>query len=173
MQFSNSSRLFQNINSTNWQSMRFKLPPPDSNIGWRVEFRSLDVRTTSPVVPRSSHFYIVLLQVQATEFENAAFANFIVLLSRVILTYDLNLIMPMSSVSSLHNLHNIVFFLSIEYLCALFKLEENFRNASKRNAVLDEKFWFVSSLKCEGTIYCSSFKPLSPLKIELFCSICS
>ncbi|XP_063713193.1 glutamate--cysteine ligase catalytic subunit-like [Symsagittifera roscoffensis] len=101
---------FENINSTNWQSMRFKLPPPDSNIGWRVEFRSIDV--------------------QATEFENAAFAVFIVLLSRVILTYDLNLLIPMS------------------------KLEENFKNASKRNAVLEGKFWFVNSLKCEDGKCC-------------------
>lgn len=29
----------QNIQSTNWQSLRFKPPPPNSDIGWRVEFR--------------------------------------------------------------------------------------------------------------------------------------
>ena len=34
---------FQNINSTNWQSMRFKPPPVNSNIGWRVEFRPTEV----------------------------------------------------------------------------------------------------------------------------------
>ena len=33
----------QNINSTNWQSMRFKPPPSNSNIGWRVEFRPTEV----------------------------------------------------------------------------------------------------------------------------------
>ena len=33
----------QNIQSTNWQTMRFKPPPPDSPIGWRVEFRPTEV----------------------------------------------------------------------------------------------------------------------------------
>ncbi|CAJ0758653.1 8299_t:CDS:2, partial [Entrophospora sp. SA101] len=47
-----------NIQSTNWQTMRFKPPPPNSNIGWRVEFRSMEI--------------------QITDFENAAFAIFIV-----------------------------------------------------------------------------------------------
>ncbi|CAG8680374.1 5799_t:CDS:10, partial [Cetraspora pellucida] len=49
---------FENIQSTNWQTMRFKPPPPNSNIGWRVEFRSMEI--------------------QITDFENAAFAIFIV-----------------------------------------------------------------------------------------------
>lgn len=35
--------LSQNIQSTNWQSMRFKPPPPHSTIGWRIEFRPLEV----------------------------------------------------------------------------------------------------------------------------------
>ena len=32
---------FENIQSTNWRTMRFKLPPPgeEDKIGWRVEFR--------------------------------------------------------------------------------------------------------------------------------------
>lgn len=37
----------QNIQSTNWQTMRFKPPPPNSDIGWRVEFRPMEVRKTS------------------------------------------------------------------------------------------------------------------------------
>lgn len=36
--------LLQNIQSTNWQTMRFKPPPPNSDIGWRVEFRPMEVR---------------------------------------------------------------------------------------------------------------------------------
>jgi len=58
--------------------MRFKPPPPNSNIGWRVEFRSTEV--------------------QITDFENAAFAVFIVLLSRTILSYGLNFYVPISKV---------------------------------------------------------------------------
>ncbi|CAG8748016.1 737_t:CDS:2, partial [Dentiscutata heterogama] len=48
-----SSNHFENIQSTNWQTVRFKPPPPNSNIGWRVEFRCMEV--------------------QITDFENAAF----------------------------------------------------------------------------------------------------
>lgn len=58
--------------------MRFKPPPPNSNIGWRVEFRSMEI--------------------QITDFENAAFAVFVVLLARVILTYQLNFYIPISKV---------------------------------------------------------------------------
>jgi glutamate--cysteine ligase catalytic subunit len=69
---------WQNIQSTNWQTIRFKPPPPNSPIGWRVEFRSMEV--------------------QMTDFENAAFAVFIVLLSRAILAFSLNFYIPISKV---------------------------------------------------------------------------
>ena len=73
-----ANSLAQNIQSTNWQTVRFKPPPVNSPIGWRVEFRSMEV--------------------QPTDFENAAFAVFIVLLSRAILHYSLNLYLPISKV---------------------------------------------------------------------------
>ncbi|KAF0311925.1 Glutamate--cysteine ligase [Amphibalanus amphitrite] len=69
---------FENIQSTNWQTMRFKPPPAGSNIGWRVEFRPCEV--------------------QLTDFENAAFVCFVVLLTRVILSYKLNFLIPISKV---------------------------------------------------------------------------
>ena len=72
--------VFQNIQSTNWQSMRFKIPPVNSDIGWRVEFRPCEV--------------------QITDFENAAYGVFIVLLTRAILTFKLNMLVPLSKVSS-------------------------------------------------------------------------
>ena len=72
----------QNIQSTNWQTLRFKPPPANSPIGWRVEFRPKEV--------------------QLTDFENAAFSVFVVLLSRAILHFNLNLYIPISKVS--HNL---------------------------------------------------------------------
>ncbi len=35
---------FENILSTNWNSVRLKAPPAfDSPIGWRVEFRTMEV----------------------------------------------------------------------------------------------------------------------------------
>ena len=90
---------FENIQSTNWQHMRFKPPPPGSNdTGWRVEFRPMEI--------------------QLTDFENAAFAIFIVLITRVILSFDLNFYIPISLVT------------------------ENMERAHARNAVLNGQFYF-------------------------------
>ncbi|XP_011297994.1 glutamate--cysteine ligase catalytic subunit [Fopius arisanus] len=97
---------FENIQSTNWQTMRFKPPPPNSSIGWRVEFRPCEV--------------------QITDFENAAIVCFIVLLSRVILSYNLNLLIPIS------------------------KVDENMAKAQKRDAVRTEKFWFRKDITSEA-----------------------
>lgn len=95
---------FENIQSTNWQTVRWKPPPPvhadheGPHIGWRTEFRSMEI--------------------QLTDFENAAFTVFIALVSRVILTFDLNLYIPLS------------------------KVNDNMEAAHRVNAVLDEKFHF-------------------------------
>lgn len=69
---------FENLQSTNWQTMRFKPPPPGDRIGWRIEFRPMEI--------------------QLTDFENAAFSVFVVLLARAILHFRLNLYMPLSQV---------------------------------------------------------------------------
>ncbi|OAP55463.1 glutamate-cysteine ligase [Fonsecaea erecta] len=92
------SNHFENIQSTNWQHMRFKPPPPDADIGWRVEFRSMEI--------------------QITDFENAAFAIFIVLITRAILSFDLNFYIPIP------------------------RTTENMETAHIRDAVMTEKFWF-------------------------------
>ncbi|XP_055384819.1 glutamate--cysteine ligase [Condylostylus longicornis] len=89
---------FENIQSTNWQTMRFKPPPINSSIGWRVEFRPCEL--------------------QLTDFENAAIVCFVVLLTRVILSYKLNFLIPIS------------------------KVDENMQKAQKRDACRAEKFWF-------------------------------
>ncbi|KAJ2506367.1 glutamate--cysteine ligase, partial [Coemansia sp. RSA 2052] len=90
---------FENIQSTNWQNVRFKPPPPNSPIGWRVEFRPLEV--------------------QVTDFENAAFSVLTVLLARAILAFgDLNLYIPVT------------------------KMDINMERAHSRDAVLREKFFF-------------------------------
>lgn len=69
---------FENIQSTNWQTMRFKPPHPRGDTGWRVEFRSMES--------------------QLTDFENAAFTVFVALLGRAILFFKLNLYLPLSLV---------------------------------------------------------------------------
>ena len=62
------------------------------------------------------------MEVQLTDFENAAFTVFIVLASRVILYFDLNLYLPLS------------------------KVDENMRRAQTRDALRQKKFWFSQSL---------------------------
>ncbi|WWC96482.1 hypothetical protein V866_003350 [Kwoniella sp. B9012] len=89
---------FENIQSTNWQTIRFKPPPVNSPIGWRVEFRSMEV--------------------QLTDFENAAFSIFIVLLTRAIISFDLNFYMPIS------------------------KVDENMQRAQTRSAATSQSFFF-------------------------------
>ena len=96
---------FESLQSTNWQTVRWKPPPPSSShlggsvpIGWRVEFRSMEV--------------------QLTDFENAAFTAFIVLASRVVLFFNLNLYVPIS------------------------KVDENMRRAHARDALKTQKFYF-------------------------------
>ncbi|ERT01725.1 glutamate--cysteine ligase catalytic subunit [Sporothrix schenckii 1099-18] len=93
---------FENLQSTNWQHMRFKPPPPDNSIGWRVEVRPMEV--------------------QVTDFENAAFAVFIVLVTRAILSFDLNFYIPIARVT------------------------ENMETAHARDAVLNERFYFRKNL---------------------------
>ncbi|CAM9994276.1 unnamed protein product, partial [Heterosigma akashiwo] len=97
-----STEHFENVQSTNWQTVRWKPPPPREgpnapHIGWRVEFRSMEV--------------------QLTDFENAAFTVFVVLVTRVILAFDLNLYLPLS------------------------KVDENMRRAHARGAVTGERFF--------------------------------
>jgi len=94
----NSTDHFESLQSTNWQTVRFKPPPAGSPIGWRVEFRPMEV--------------------QITDFENAAFAVFVVLLTRAILSMNLNLYIPIS------------------------KVDENMQRAHRRDAIHSEKFFF-------------------------------
>lgn len=89
---------FENLQSTNWQHMRFKPPPPGNDIGWRVEFRPMEI--------------------QITDFENAAFSVFLVLITRAILSFDLNFYIPIT------------------------RTTENMETAHIRDAVNTQKFWF-------------------------------
>eukprot|EP00601_Ochromonadales_sp_CCMP2298_P025617 CAMPEP_0173290756 /NCGR_PEP_ID=MMETSP1143-20121109/11746_1 /TAXON_ID=483371 /ORGANISM="non described non described, Strain CCMP2298" /LENGTH=1044 /DNA_ID=CAMNT_0014229861 /DNA_START=142 /DNA_END=3271 /DNA_ORIENTATION=- len=94
---------FESIQSTNWQTCRWKPPPPrltedDPHIGWRTEFRSMEV--------------------QLTDFENAAFTVFVVLVTRVLLAFDLSFYIPLS------------------------KVDENMRRAHVADAVNTQKFFF-------------------------------
>ncbi|KAF7846408.1 hypothetical protein BT93_L4425 [Corymbia citriodora subsp. variegata] len=89
---------FENLQSTNWQHMRFKPPPPGNEIGWRVEVRPMEI--------------------QITDYENAAFSVFVVLITRAILSFDLNFYIPIP------------------------RTTENMETAHIRDAVNTEKFYF-------------------------------
>ncbi|WEW59127.1 glutamate--cysteine ligase [Emydomyces testavorans] len=94
----NKTDHFENLQSTNWQHIRFKPPPAENDIGWRVEFRPIEI--------------------QITDFENAAFCIFMVLITRAILSFDLNFYIPIA------------------------RTTENMETAHARNAVLEKKFYF-------------------------------
>lgn len=94
----NKTDHFENLQSTNWQHMRFKPPPHDKDTGWRVEFRPMEI--------------------QITDFENAAFSIFIVLITRAILSFDLNFYIPIPLTTA------------------------NMESAHVQNAVLEQQFHF-------------------------------
>ncbi|CEP63629.1 glutamate--cysteine ligase LALA0_S08e06986g [Lachancea lanzarotensis] len=106
---------FENIQSTNWQTLRFKPPTqaatPDNKTapGWRVEFRPMEIHLT--------------------DFENAAYANFIYLIVECILKFsnEIDNYVPMSQVW------------------------QNMELAHHRDAVLRERFYWKSSFTAEGT----------------------
>ena len=98
---------FENIQGTNWRTMRWKMPSIEGENrcpgegreapGWRIEFRPYET--------------------QMTDFENAAYSIFVVLLTRAILAMNANFYIPMSYV------------------------EANMERAENIDAVLNETFW--------------------------------
>lgn len=94
---------FENIQSTNWQTLRFKVPshnsgPGSGKPGWRVELRPMEI--------------------QLTDFENAAYSVFFILLAKAIVKSKLDWYLPIS------------------------KVEINMDRAHSRDAINREKFWF-------------------------------
>ena len=115
----------QNLLTTNWQIARLKLPVPEQNIGWRVEFRTMEVilceRVTSYLVAwgreKSTFFTKIahiltesilifnthtLFQLQLTSSENAAFAVFAMLLARMIIALRPKFYIPVTKVKTLY-----------------------------------------------------------------------
>jgi glutamate--cysteine ligase catalytic subunit len=80
---------FENFNSTNWNSLRFKPPRSEDNDScFKVEVRPSDL--------------------QLTPFENAAIMTFTLLYSRLIFVYKANFIIPISLVDeNFHRAHLI------------------------------------------------------------------
>lgn len=90
--------------------MRFKPPPSlESNIGWRVEFRTMDI--------------------QLTDFENAALIVLLGLINNIINHFDLDFLMPIS------------------------KIDDNMDRAHLRDSVYTQKFWFKTKILPTGKCY--------------------
>lgn len=123
---------FENIQSTNWQSLRFK-PPTNEKTGWRVEFRTMDI--------------------QVTDFENAAFSVFTIIMTRVLLSLKIDLYQPIS------------------------QIEENMHIAHMRDSVNKGKFW----IRADGSFIklgineifngCPKFPGLVPLAREYLANL--
>lgn len=62
------------------------------------------------------------MEAQLTDFENAAFVVFIVLMTRILSAFDLNFYIPIS------------------------KVDENMKTAHNRDAILKDKFYFRKDL---------------------------
>ena len=110
------------------------------------------------------------MEVQLTDFENAAFTVFIVLLSRVILYFDLNLYLPVrptafrprptcrenwapaeSASACCRELVALSRRVRMDGACArtvrqMSKVDENLKRAQGQDAVLKSTFWFSQSL---------------------------
>jgi glutamate--cysteine ligase catalytic subunit len=70
---------FENLQSTNWNSLRFKPPPShNSKIGWRVEFRTMDI--------------------QLTDYENSALIILLGMITNVLNHFNVNFFMPISKI---------------------------------------------------------------------------
>ncbi|KAJ1985777.1 glutamate--cysteine ligase [Dimargaris cristalligena] len=89
---------------------------------WRVEFRTMEI--------------------QFTDFENAAFTVFIVLLTRALLSYDLNFYIPIT------------------------KMDTNIDVAHRPRAVLDEKFYFRKNIYTDKCDIAGLPEPAEPLTAE-------
>eukprot|EP01117_Protostelium_nocturnum_P007754 TRINITY_DN2776_c0_g1_i1.p1 TRINITY_DN2776_c0_g1~~TRINITY_DN2776_c0_g1_i1.p1 ORF type:complete len:710 (+),score=166.16 TRINITY_DN2776_c0_g1_i1:169-2130(+) len=96
---------FENIQSTNWQTVRFKIPPPNTSLGWRVEFRPMEV--------------------QFTDFENAALVVWTILMVKAIQEFGLLFYIPIT------------------------KVDENMKRAHQRDANTQQKFFFRTNIEAE------------------------
>lgn len=96
----NDTNVLDKFQGAVWPTVRLKPPPSDieGGPGWRVEFRPMEI--------------------QMTDFDNAAFTVFMVLVVRAISHYHINLYVPLDQVN------------------------ESMESAQLRDAVLGQRVWF-------------------------------
>ena len=114
---------FENLNSTNWNSVRFKPPPSlDSTIGWRVEFRTFDI--------------------QITDYENAALIALLNLMVQVLNSNKVNVSLPISlSDINMERAHQIDAVTSQKFWFrrnVLYKTDKKFDSSSSEESTSDD-----------------------------------
>ena len=105
---------FENIQSTNWRSMRWKTPALE--VGWSDDNNEKGVSSSTSKGP-GWRIEFRPLEIQLTDFENAAFSLLTVLTTRCILAMGYNFYIPIS--------YN----------------EVNMKRATNKNAVMEQKFF--------------------------------
>ena len=131
-----TSNHFENIQSTNWQSVRFKPPNLENlSMGYRVELRTMEV--------------------QLTDYENAAFTVFVALLSRAILYYNCNFYIPISQVdlnfisaeqrNSIHS--SLFYFKNNENIIDLYSLKDIFLGNDKITGLISLVYDYIEIIK--------------------------
>ena len=98
------------------------------------------------------------MEIQLTDFENAAFTVFVILLTRIITAFDLSLYIPLSKVgiqikrTYLPYIHTYHVYPSIylrtppTYIHTYIQVDDNMKRAHQRDGLLKEKFWFRKHL---------------------------
>jgi glutamate--cysteine ligase catalytic subunit len=126
---------FESIQSTNWRSMRWKPPALEVGLKWASSSQGQEsagqsedpaamvAATEDDDIGPGWRNEVRALEIQLTDFENAAFAVLVVLLSKFIMSEGLSVMLPMSLV------------------------HENMRRAQLKDAVLTQKFWFRRDLR--------------------------
>lgn len=119
---------FENIQSSNWRSMRFKLPAQNGSEkekGWKIEVRPMEI--------------------QPTAFENASWCIFVVLLSRSIVEFKVNFYIPLSLVDENFRRANLLYNNENDYLSKIPKDKALFYY---RTNIFDSQ----KAIVCEGTV---------------------
>ena len=109
---------FENFNSTNWNSLRFKPPRiEDQDVCFKVEIRPCELQLTS--------------------FENAAIMTFCLIYSRMVFFKDLNFIIPITKVDeNFERAHKMD---SIEKEKFYFRID-GVKNFNKESKLIENKF---------------------------------
>ncbi|EJW02080.1 hypothetical protein EDEG_03465 [Edhazardia aedis USNM 41457] len=137
---------FENIQSSNWRSMRFKLPSQEGlndEKGWKVEFRPMEI--------------------QPTAFENAAWSIFIIILSRALIEYKINLYIPISCVDENFRRANICYNSISDYSKQILQVTDQSRTAKKPSKSVNSK---LNSTVFENSHNSSFYKNINIMNIS-------